>query len=181
MESTTHLNFNKDSEYWIAAYTRPKSEKKAARELSNMGISVYLPTQIQVHNWSDRKKKIEAVIIPMVLFAYVSDENIDKIRKNHLIIRLLTYPGERNVAHIPLEQIEKLKFILGQSDIPAEYDPNVFRVKDRVRVVRGKLMGLCGEVQSCSESHYKLVIQIDLLGGAKLKIPKNDIEIIKNQ
>ena len=96
------------SKFWIAAYTRPRSEKKAAKELVNMGIYVYLPTQIQLRNWSDRKKKIEVAIIPMVLFAYVSDAELDTIRNNHLIIRVLTYPGSCEVAHIPSEQVEKL-------------------------------------------------------------------------
>lgn len=165
--------------FWIAAYTRSRSEKKAAKELVNKGINVYLPTQIQLRNWSDRKKTIEVVIIPMVLFAYVSDGEIDIIRRNNLIIKLLTFPGSREVAHIPSGQIDKLKYILGQSDIPVDYDPNIIKVNDSVRVTRGKLMGLCGEVKSCSESHYELIIQLDLFGGAKLKIPKTDIEIIK--
>lgn len=165
--------------FWIAAYTRPRSEKKAAKELLGFGINVYLPTQIQLRNWSDRKKKIEVAIIPMILFAYVSDREIDLIRRNHLIVKLLTFPGNREVAHIPSEQIEKLKFILGQSDIPVDYDSNIVKVNDSVRVIRGKLMGLCGEVKSCSDSLYELIVQIDLLGGATLKIPKTDIEVIK--
>lgn len=168
-----------NQKFWIAAYTRPRSEKKAAKELSNMGVNVYLPTQIQVRNWSDRKKKIEVAIIPMVLFACVSEENIDIIRRNNLIIKLLTYPGAREVAHIPPEQIEKLKYILGQSDVPVDYDPNIVKVNDCVRITRGKLIGLCGEVKSCSDSLCELIIQIDLLGGAKLRIPKTDIEVIK--
>lgn len=147
-------------------------------ELLNMGVDVYLPTQTLLRNWSDRKKKIEVAIIPMVLFAYVAENNIDTIRRNRLIIKLLTYPGSREVAHIPSEQIEKLKYVLGQSDVPVDYDPNIFKVNDSVRVSRGKLMGLCGEVKSCSDSMCELIIQIDLLGGARLKIPKTDIEII---
>lgn len=114
----------------------------------------------------------------MILFAYVSDGGIDIIRRNHLIIKLLTNPGSREVAHIPSEQIEKLKFILGQSYVPVDYEPNMVGVNDNVRVKRGKLMGLCGAVKSCSESKWELIIQIDLLGGAKLTIPKTDIEVI---
>lgn len=181
MESTTHLNFNKDSEYWIAAYTRPRSEKKAAKELYALGVEVYLPIQAQMRRWSDRKKKVEVVVIPMVIFAKVNNETLDKVKQHPLILNPISFPGKKEPAPIPNAQIEKLKFILGQSEIPVDYDPNIVKVKvnDSVRVTRGKLIGLCGEVKSCSDSLCELIIQIDLLGGARLKIPKTDIEVIK--
>lgn len=33
------------SKIWIAVYTRPRSEKKVANELSKSGIETYLPIQ----------------------------------------------------------------------------------------------------------------------------------------
>lgn len=179
MESTAHLNFNKDSEYWIAAYTRPRSEKKAAKELYALGVEVYLPIQTQMRRWSDRKKKVEVVVIPMVIFAKVNNETLDKVKQHPLILNPISFPGKKEPAPIPNVQIEQLKFILGQSDIPVDYDPNIVKVNDSVRVTRGKLMGLCGEVKSCSDSLYELIVQIDLLGGAKLIIPKTDVDVIK--
>lgn len=46
------------SKFWIAAYTRPKSEKKAAVELAKSGIEIYVPIQTQIREWSDRRKKL---------------------------------------------------------------------------------------------------------------------------
>ena len=44
---------------WVAVYTRPRSEKKAAEELNKAGIEVYLPIQKQIRQWSDRKKALK--------------------------------------------------------------------------------------------------------------------------
>lgn len=175
----TTTNLSTGGRSWIAVYTHPRSEKKVDRELRALGIETFLPVQSQMRRWSDRIKLIDAVVIPMVIFLNVTVDDIQKIVRHPLIIRTLSLPGEKQPAKIPIAQIEKLKYILGQSDVLVDYDPNIVRVNDSVRVTRGKLMGLCGEVKSCSESHCELIIQIDLLGGAKLKIPKTDIEIIK--
>lgn len=37
--------------FWIAAYTRPRSEKKAASELSKI-MTTYVATQTQIKQWS---------------------------------------------------------------------------------------------------------------------------------
>ena len=47
------------SKFWIAVYTRPRSEKKAASELNKLGIETYLPIQRQLRKWSDRKKIVD--------------------------------------------------------------------------------------------------------------------------
>lgn len=44
------------SKIWIAVYTRPRSEKNVANELSKSGIETYLHIQKQLRIWSDRKK-----------------------------------------------------------------------------------------------------------------------------
>lgn len=165
--------------YWIAAYTRPRCEKKVEKEIRALGIETYLPIQRQMRQWSDRRKLVDIAVIPMVILFNVTNEDIPEIVKHPLVVRILSNPGEKKPAIIPSDQIDKLKFILCQSDIPVEYEPIVFRVNDSVRVTRGYLMGLCGEVKSCSEALCELVIQIDILGGAKLTIPKSDLEIIK--
>lgn len=166
------------SKFWIAAYTRPRGEKKACKELQHLGLEVYLPTQRQMRQWSDRKKLVDTIVIPMIVFLHVTEEDVSSISRHPLILRMLSFPGGKCPAKIPLEQIKKLKYILGQSDVPVGYDSNIIKVNDNVRVSRGKLMGLCGEVISCSNSMCELIIQIDLLGGARLAIPKTDIEVI---
>lgn len=170
------------SKFWIAAYTRPRSEKKAAAQLAqnpNFPIGTYVATQTQIREWSDRKKKVESVVIPMVIFAEVSSEaEILEVKKHHLIIKVLTFPGKKESAHIPDKQIEQLKFMLNKSDEPVEFVEGDFKIYDKVKVVDGKLAGLEGVVIRTADGNTKLVILIDLLGGASMIINPTNLELI---
>lgn len=168
------------SKFWIAAYTKPKSEKKAAAELAKH-IKTYVATQTLLRQWSDRKKKIEFVIIPMVIFAEVStDDDILAVKKHPLILKILTLPGQKEVAHIPIKQIEQLKFMLDESDKPVEFVQGNIKVSDPVRVVRGNLSGLEGTVERTPDGKSFIIITLDILGGAKVSVNLSDLELIEH-
>lgn len=175
------VNWTDDREahekFWVAAYTRPRCEKKAVAEIKKLGIETYLPTQVQIRQWSDRKKKIETAIIPMVAFFYVDKTEISFIRNHALIIRIISQPGETAYARIPDIQIEKLKFVLGQSDVPVSFVPDL-KVEDNVRIVRGNLIGLTGKVIQSEYGETDIIVGIDFLGGCKLRINRLNIELL---
>lgn len=170
------------SKFWIAAYTRPRSEKKAAAQLAQnplFPITTYVATQIQIKEWSDRKKKVKSVVIPMVIFAEVSsDEEILEIKTHHLIRKVLTFPGKKEPAHIPNKQIEQLKFMLKESDEPVEFVEGSLKTGDQVKVVHGKLAGLEGVVIRTADGNTKLVILVDFLGGASIIINPSNLKLI---
>ena len=78
---------------WIALYTRPRSEKKVRAYLDSIGVENYLPVQHQIRQWSDRKKLVEVVVIPMVIFVLIDKSEISSIISNPLIIKPLSLPG----------------------------------------------------------------------------------------
>ena len=167
------------SKSWIALYTRPRSEKKVKAFLDEQKIEAYLPVQKQIRQWSDRKKLVDVVIIPMVIFVNVSKEKLNQIINHPLILRPLTLPGNKDIAIIPNSQIEQLKFILGQSNYQVTFDPTIITVNDTVRVVRGSLIGITGQIEYCPNGSTELTIRIDLLGGARVKINRYEMELIK--
>ena len=63
--------------YWTAVLVQMCTEQKVSTKLNKLGITNYVPTQTEIHQWSDRKKKIERIVIPMVVFVYV-DKEIEK-------------------------------------------------------------------------------------------------------
>ena len=63
--------------YWTAVLVQMRTEQKVSTKLNKLGITNYVPTQTEIHQWSDRKKKIERIVIPMVVFVYV-DKEIEK-------------------------------------------------------------------------------------------------------
>lgn len=164
--------------FWVALYSRPRSEKKVKEFLDRMGFETYLPVQKQIRQWSDRKKQVDVVVIPMTVFVKLSRDYLYKVLGHPLIIRPFSLPGSREIAEIPESQIERLKFILGQSDYPVSFDPTVFRIKDKVRVLRGPLMGLTGEVINFDNNSLELAVAVGIGGTARLKIEHTDIALI---
>ncbi len=167
------------SKFWIAAYTRPRSEKKAAAELNRLGIDIYVPIQKQLRVWSDRKKWVDVPVIPMVIFAKVTEEDVHAVIIHSLIIRIISQPGKKEPAHIPSNQIENLKFMLGQSDTPVSFEQGQFATDDVVQVIRGNLKGLIGQVREVKDNMTEIWMSIDMLGGAVMKIRSSELEHIK--
>ena len=94
---------------WIAALVQMHTERKVGAKLNKINIENYVATQQEIRQWSDRKKKIERVVIPMVVFIR-TDENTEKqIRTFSFIYKILSYPGQKSSAIIPDQQIEQLK------------------------------------------------------------------------
>lgn len=60
----------------IAVLVQMNCEKKASTLLNKSGYETYMPIQQEIHQWSDRKKKVSRLIIPMIVFlrATVSEE-----------------------------------------------------------------------------------------------------------
>ena len=105
---------------WLAAYVRLHHEKKTRDRLTAMGIECFLPIQEEIHQWSDRRKKVERVVIPMMIFVRVSDEERGLPLTLSAISRYMVLRGESVPAVIPDRQMEKFKFMLDYSEEPGE-------------------------------------------------------------
>ena len=161
--------------HWVAALVQIRSEKAVGKKLDELHIENYVPTQWEYHLWSDRRKKVERVIIPMIVFIRTDKKTIRNLITYSFIHKLLSYPGKNIPAIIPDKQIERLKFMLKQSEALIEMHQHVFQTGEKVRIVRGPLKGLEGEI--CRVEAYKpmLAVQIDCLGYACVSIDKSDI------
>lgn len=164
---------------WVAALVQMNCEKKVAAKLDKMGIANYVPVQHEEHQWSDRKKKVDRVVIPMVVFVRLAQNEEDEFRKLSFILKFITYPGSKELATpIPDEQIENLKFLLHNADAKVSIVENL-KVGDKVRLVRGPMKGLEGELSYVEENKPIVAIRIDGLGYACVSIEKINLEKIK--
>ena len=103
--------------YWTAVLVQMCTEQKVSTKLNKLGITNYVPTQTEIHQWSDRKKKIERIVIPMVVFVQVDKEIEKSLITYSFIYKFISYPGQTEAAIIPNDQIEKLKFMLNNAII----------------------------------------------------------------
>ena len=166
------------TKYWVAALVQLNTEKTVSKKLYSLNIENYVPTQLETHQWSDRKKKIDRVVIPMVVFVRVEKDNIKKLVYHSFINKLLTFPGQKTPAIIPDSQIENLKFMLNQSDSPVHMIEHVFKTGDRVRILRGPLKSLEGELCMVESGKSLVSVQIDCLGYACVNIEQGDLEML---
>ena len=78
---------------WIAVLVQMNCEKKTATQLGKAGYETYIPTQQEIHQWSDRKKKVNRLIMPMVVFVRATVNEEEWLRNQSYIFRLLALPG----------------------------------------------------------------------------------------
>ena len=180
MESIVPVTTDREAhpKRWIAALVQMCMEKKVGERLTKLGIENYVPTQTEIRQWSDRKKKVERVVIPMVVFVHTDEKTERSLRMHSFIRKILTYPGQTSAAVIPNDQIDRLKFMLRQSDSPVEMMEQHLQVGDKVQIVRGALQGLEGEFYK-SVDKSMVAIHIEALGYACVSVSVEDIEKIE--
>lgn len=172
-----------EAKWYVARMNRNNVEKATAERLAKQKYETYVATQKVLRVWKNgRRKEVEQVVIPSMVFIHCTEAQRLVAAHDPNISRFLTNRasnvGARKVVTIPDDQINRLKYMLGASDEPVEFTPEVYHTGDKVRVVRGNLIGLEGEVTEAVDGKSTLIINIDLLGSAKLKISTADLERI---
>ena len=157
---------------WFAALVQMNCEKKTGAKLDKLGIENYIPIQIETHQWSDRKRKIERVVIPMIVFVKISKEDEPIVRNYSFIHKFIKNPGSKDLATpIPEEQILKLKYLLENSNTKVFFTDHL-KIGDVVTIARGPLKGFKGVISIIDNRTQILAIRIDCLGYACVKISK---------
>lgn len=169
-------DFKAQNEYWVAALVQMNTEKKASATLAKLGFQIFLPTQTVIRQWSDRKKKVERIVIPMIIFVLVDKQSEIDLRKNSLIYKLISYPGEKQAAKIPDEQIANLKFMLNNADSAVEFTDQAYQIGDEIEIVRGPLKGLSGELCYTEVGKPMLGVYIKLLGYSYVNVDIKDVK-----
>lgn len=160
---------------WFAACVKMNCERKVSAQIEALGIETYVPLQTQIRQWSDRKKKVQVVVIPLIVFVRCTEEESRQIEMLSSVSRLMRAPGRKKPAVIPDNQIETLKLLLNQEKMPVEFSLQKIRKGDRVRVMRGFLSGVEGVVVQVENSE-SLAIEISMIGYAMVKIDRVDVK-----
>lgn len=171
---------------WFVAIVKHNTEKASGEKLAKLGYESYVPIQEEMRVWKNgRKAKVERVVIPSVVFVLCTEEVRKEVVNLPFISRFmtnkagnLTQLGHRPLATIPDSQIEKLRFMLGHSEVPVVFSPAPYKKGDLVRVIRGGLLGLVGEVQRIDDRHSEIIVSLDFLGNARLAIETINVEPI---
>lgn len=173
--------------FWFVAIVNHNSEKNSSEKLTKLGVENYLPTQSEIRVWRNgRRSKVDRVVIPSTLFVHCTDAKRKELVGLPFIFRFMTNKAgtafkssNKPFAVISDQEIMRLKFMLNQSDIAVEITEKPFKTGDKVRVIRGSLKGLEGEVMDLKDAKSELIVALDFFGCAKLSIDTINLKKIQ--
>lgn len=146
---------------WYALYTKSRTEKKVADQLTRKGILVYCPLQEEVRQWSDRKKKIKVPVFRSYVFVWLKNyqEESLAVLETQGAVRFLWWQGKPGIVRDA--EIEEIKQFLdeykGAAVAMVEYRPG-----ERIEIAGGPLKEKEGVIVDIQNK--KAILAIDSLG-----------------
>jgi transcriptional antiterminator NusG len=168
---------NYSSDYrWYAVWTRSRQEKVAASMLEYLEVPHFLPLKSETRQWSDRKQTVQVPLFSGYLFVRMDPSTDSRLQ-------VLKTPGIAGLVGnhtgplpIPDYQIRDIRTVLTQQ-VECSVLPLLHK-GDRVRVVRGPLVGLEGRIIR-NNSQSRLLISIELINRSLgVNISQQDVDLL---
>lgn len=144
---------------WKAVYTKPRSEKKVAMRLAELGYEVYCPTRRSLKQWSDRKKWIEEPLFRSYVFVRIAESQREGVLSDPGVVAFLFWLGKPAV--IRDIEIESIRNFIAQNP-SAEARALSFEKGQKVLIKGGAMKDLEGVVRRNEKKH--IVIEIESMG-----------------
>ncbi len=146
--------------HWYAAYTHPNREFAVKARLDKLEVENFLPTEELVRETPFGRKKARVALIHGMIFIRTDKATSFALINDHglRIIYLKDIEGHHSLI-IPDKQMEDFMFLLDVSANGVEVLNKDLRPGDRVRVVKGPLAGLEGELMRV-RGHKRVVIRL---------------------
>ena len=146
---------------WFAARTRYGQELKVRDRLVREGVEHFVP-----------EKESGGPVIPCMVFLRTSkQEALDLANYRSVKMKLVIDCATRTLLVVPDKQMEDFQRVLEQGDVEAT-GKETFHLGDRVKVVKGPLKGVEGNVLQFCGKTYVVVSLIDSL-FAKARVPRS--------
>ena len=143
---------------WYAVMTRPRHEKKVAKELEQNSVVSYLPLASELRRWSDRKKRVELPLFPGYVFVQLVPTAHNKVSVLRLGGVLHFVGASGHGAPILDAEIEAIRTILSHN-VPVS-PTGYLHVGQHVRIRGGALDGVEGVLSECGR---RLVVSIEAI------------------
>lgn len=167
---------------WYIAIVRGNNELAVMQKLQTAGYEAYTPVQTIMTQTSTGRRKRTKVLLPGICFIRCTEkERMASLRLQlfeRFMINHAATPdsfGRHPAAIVPRDQMDRLKYMIGNCDDEITIRPIQIKVGDRVVIRRGALRGLEGYVTSGSDGHDCINILLDFIGCASTRINLTDI------
>lgn len=164
---------------WYAAYTRVNQELLIKKKLDELGIENYLPQEEQMRETPLGRKKIRVILIHGLIFVRTDKATSFSLLNDYMLN--IVYLKDRENRHsliIPDKQMEDFIFLLDFSTDGVEVLNKDLKRGDKVKVVKGPLQGLEGELVRL-KGHKRVIVRLDgVVSIATSYIPGSFLEKI---
>jgi len=168
-----------NQEFWFAARTRANQELSLRKLLSELNIVHYLPTLVVTRRISDRIKKVEVPVIRNLIFIKTTKENaFTLVKERGLKLYYLKNRETSSLLIVPEKQMDNFKFAMDLSPEAAIHNNEEFTPGDKVRVVKGSLVGLEGELVRIDGKTHVLV-RVPQVVAVGVKVSKGWLEKVE--
>ncbi|HEX4487530.1 MAG TPA: UpxY family transcription antiterminator [Terriglobales bacterium] len=159
---------------WFAVQTKPRHEKRAAMELKEKGVEVFLPLLTAIHHWSDRRRQVEVPLFGGYLFVRIQDDAAQRVT----VLRTqgaLRFVGMRGTGvEVPEEDIQAIQTLL-QERVAFTACPFV-NIGQKVRIRGGSLDGLRGILTAVNDDRSLIVSVESIQRSLQFRIDGYNLE-----
>ena len=164
---------------WYVAHTRVNQELWIKKRLDELGIENFLPQEEQVRETPLGRKTIRVLLIHGMIFIHTDKATSFSLINDHglNIVYLKDIEGRRSLI-VPDKQMRDFMFLLDFSDSTVEVINEELKRGDRVRVIKGPLIGLEGELLRI-KGHKRVIVRLEgVVSVATSYIPGSFLEKI---
>lgn len=163
---------------WYVGVTFRK-EMTIKDKLGQRAIECFVPTKEVVSEKDGKKYKAVRLIIPGYVFIHAEQQTVKTLVKDTgLEMRFLKRMSSPEPMVIPDKQMQDFMFLVTFSDQIISVIPPKLKQGDMVRVIKGELKGLEGELIRI-KGHKRVVVRIsEMLAVASTYIPASFLEKI---
>ena len=173
---------SEQQQYWFAARTRDKQEfviRDSLEKLrADINIEYYLPTQFVIRQLKYRRKCVEVPVIRNLIFVRATKQDAcDLSNKYGFQLYYIKDFVTRAMLIVPDKQMEDFKQIMDLNPDNISFDNEVLTVGSKVRVMKGDLCGVEGELALEANKTY-VIIRIEGVLTASVKVAKSYLKVI---
>ena len=172
--------------YWFAARTRDKQEFTVRKSLDrlkseeHLDLDYYLPTRFVISQLKYRRKRSEVPVIRNLVFVHSTKQTACDISNIYNVpLFYMKDLSTHSMLVVPDKQMEDFMFVMDLNPDGVSLDSEMLTVGHKVKVIKGELSGIEGEVAVEANKTY-VVIRIKDLLTASVKVPKSYLKIIKD-
>lgn len=173
---------SEQQQYWFAARTRDKQEfviRDSLEKLrADINLEYYLPTQFVIRQLKYRRKCVEVPVIRNLIFVRATKQDAcDLSNKYGVQLYYIKDFVTRAMLIVPDKQMEDFKQIIDLNPDNISFDNEVLTVGSKVRVMKGDLCGVEGELALEANKTY-VIIRIEGVLTASVKVAKSYLKVI---